>query len=166
MKWIVFSDSHGNTKNMESAIQKFENEIDAIVHLGDYVEDVEKIKNIYTNKKILQVAGNNDFSSIPEEKILNLNEHKIFLTHGHYYNVYFGVDRLNYKARELGVNVVLYGHSHKPFVSYEDELLILNPGSISAPRGFSVCSFAILEILEEIKYKFYGFFDEDIKEIQ
>ncbi len=165
MKVLVFSDSHSNIKNMEKAIKMFENEIVGIIHLGDYVDDVEKIKKIYKDKCFLQVAGNNDFTDIPNEKIVNINGHKVFLTHGHEYNVYFGIDKLYYRLNEIGVNIGLYGHTHKPFVFFEDDFLILNPGSISFPRGFSVSTFALIEFLDNISYKFYGIFDDTIKEI-
>ena len=164
MKVLVFSDSHGNIKNMEKAINMFNN-IDTIIHLGDYVEDIEKIKKNYKDKLFIQVAGNNDFTDIPNEKLININGYKVFITHGHEYNVYFGIDRLYYRLREIGVNVALYGHSHKPLSFFEDDFLILNPGSISFPRGFSVCSFMVMEFLDDISYKFYGIFDEDIREI-
>lgn len=165
MKVIVFSDSHANVKNMKKAIEMFKDEVQAIIHLGDYVEDVEKIKKLYKDKLFLQVAGNNDFTDIPNEKIVDINGHKVFLTHGHEYNVYFGVDRLYYRLNELGVSTGLYGHTHKPFVLFEDDFLVLNPGSISFPRGFSVCTFLVMEFLDDISYKFYGIFDDSIKEI-
>lgn len=166
MKVIIFSDSHGNIKNMQNAIEKFKNEIVGIIHLGDYVEDLEKIKKIFKDKTFIQVAGNNDFTDIPNEKIIDINGHKIFLTHGHEYNVYFGIDRLYYKLCEIGINVGLYGHTHKPFVFYEDDFLILNPGSISFPRGSSICTFIIIDFLDEINYKFYGIFEDGIKQIE
>ncbi len=166
MKVLVFSDSHANIKNMKKAINMFENEIQAIIHLGDYVEDIEKCKKKYKDKLFLQVAGNNDFTNIPNEKIVDINGHKVFLTHGHEYNVYFGIDRLYYRLNEIGVNIALYGHTHKPLVFFEDDFLILNPGSISFPRGFSVCTFLIMEFLDDISYKFYGIFEDGIKEIK
>ena len=143
----------------------FENEIVGIIHLGDYVGDVEKIKKIYKDKCFLQVAGNNDFTDISNEKIVDINGYKVFLTHGHEYNVYFGIDKLYYRLNEIGVNIGLYGHTHKPFVFFEDDFLILNPGSISFPRGFSVSTFVLIEFLDNISYKFYGIFDDTIKEI-
>ncbi len=77
MKVLVFSDSHSNIENMEKAIKMFENEIVGIIHLGDYVGDVEKIKKIYKDKCFLQVSGNNDFTDISNEKIVDINGHKV-----------------------------------------------------------------------------------------
>ncbi len=164
MKALVFSDSHGNIENIEKALNMFD-DINVIIHLGDYVEDVEKLKKQYKNKIFMQVAGNNDFTDIPSEKIIDIKGNKVFITHGHEYNVYFGIDRLYYRLREIGANIALYGHSHKPLSFYEEDLLILNPGSISFPRGFSFCSFIYIDFSDKISYKFYGIFDDEIKEI-
>ena len=164
MKVLVFSDSHGELENIKKAIDTYY-EIDTIIHLGDYSKDIDHLKKIYEDKIFIQVAGNNDFTEIPNEKIIDINGHKVFISHGHEYNVYFGIDRLYYRLRELGVNTALYGHTHKPLSYFEDDFLILNPGSISYPRGFKVCSFIIMEFLDDISYKFYGIFDNKIKEI-
>ncbi|WP_250278945.1 metallophosphoesterase family protein [[Clostridium] colinum] len=166
MKALIFSDSHSNIKNMKTAIKMFEDEVEIIIHLGDYVEDIEKVKKIYKNKTFIQVAGNNDFTDIPNEKVVYINGHKVFLTHGHEYNVYFGIDKLYYRLQELNSKICLYGHTHKPLVFAEDNFLILNPGSISFPRGGSICSFILMEFLDNLNYKFYTIYGNDIKEVQ
>ena len=47
MKALVFSDSHGYIKNMIKAIDHFKDEIDIIIHLGDYVDDVSELLYLY-----------------------------------------------------------------------------------------------------------------------
>lgn len=166
MKAIIFSDSHGNIKNIIMAIEKFKDKIDIIIHLGDYITDTEKIKDIFPQIELIGISGNNDFSSVSSHKSLEILGNKIFMTHGHEYNVYFGIERLFYKAIEINANIVLYGHTHKYFSLEEDGILILNPGSISCPRGGIICTFAILDIEEgHVTHKFFGFFGEDIKQI-
>ena len=57
------------------------------------------------------------------------------LTHGHYYYVSVGTRDLVEDAKANGCNVVMFGHTHIPFVNQDDpELTILNPGSLSFPR--------------------------------
>ena len=58
----------------------------------------------------------------------------MLLTHGHYYNVTVGVERLKEEARERGIDIAMFGHTHRPYLEIGDELVILNPGSISFPR--------------------------------
>lgn len=164
MKVLVFSDSHGNTKYMTKAIDFF-TDIDTIIHLGDYSDDIDKIKKQYSDKKFVQVAGNNDFTNIEDEKIVTINGYKVFLTHGHLYDAYWGIDKLFYKSKEIGSDVCLYGHTHTPLAYFEDDVLILNPGSISFPRGFSHTTTLIIDFADDIQYKFYCVNDDEIKHI-
>ena len=66
--------------------------------------------------------GNNDFfSNLDREKELKIGEYRVLLTHGHYYNVSLGVERLEQEARDRRLDIVMYGHTHRPFyeaVSY------------------------------------------------
>ncbi len=51
------------------------------------------------------------------------------------YYVNSGVDYyLREHALEYGYDVVMYGHTHVPYIEIGDDVTILNPGSISYPR--------------------------------
>lgn len=164
MRVMVVSDSHGGNHYMLECIRVFETQIDAIIHLGDHIKDVDDIKRNFPNIKIYAVAGNNDYVSQSSESLIELDGYKLFLTHGHKYSPYSGVETLRYKGLEVGADVVLYGHTHSQLADYHD-ILILNPGSISLPRGNNIKSFAILELNNNnINYKFYGIFGDEIKE--
>ena len=45
-----------------------------------------------------------------------------------------GTQMLVEAAKEKGADVVFYGHTHVPELTYEDDITIVNPGSISYPR--------------------------------
>jgi len=45
-----------------------------------------------------------------------------------------GNERLKQEARARGVDIVFYGHTHRPVVEIEDDVIAVNPGSISYPR--------------------------------
>ncbi|MCL2456121.1 MAG: metallophosphoesterase family protein, partial [Defluviitaleaceae bacterium] len=74
---------------------------------------------------------------------------KILLTHGNKLGVKVGIDRLAYYAREKGANAIFYGHTHFPICVTVGGILVLNPGSPSFPRGGSLASYAIVEILPD-----------------
>lgn len=59
---------------------------------------------------------------------------KILFSHGHTFGVKYSLDRIYYKAKEIGAKIVLFGHTHCRYYSYEDGVHILNPGSASCPR--------------------------------
>ncbi len=135
MKIIVVSDTHGN---VDGFIKEIKNHPDCemIIHLGDYTDDARKIKN-QTDKKLIFIRGNNDFMDFKaqDEKVIYIKGHKIFLTHGHQYNVYFGLERLAYKAMEVGADLVLFGHSHINVDESYRNIRLINPGSTTYPRG-------------------------------
>lgn len=148
----VLSDTH----RYESAIKKAVDmckDADKIIHLGDNVSDLEVIK-AYTDKEIISVRGNCDSEiSVPSEKVIDLEGTKIFLTHGHNYGVKTSILRLKYRAEELGVSIALYGHSHIPFISKENGVWLINPGSVSLSKTKDN-TMAFIEINKENIYPY------------
>lgn len=132
MRILVVSDTHRKHDNLDIAIEKVMP--DRIYHLGDgeggedYIEAVAECP-------LEIVHGNCDFgSNLPAEVVMSLGRHVVMLTHGHYYNVNYGTQMLVEAAKEKGADVVFYGHTHVPELTYEDDITIVNPGSISYPR--------------------------------
>ncbi|MGI5999893.1 MAG: metallophosphoesterase family protein, partial [Candidatus Merdisoma sp.] len=37
-------------------------------------------------------------------------------------------------ARARGFNLVMFGHTHRPYLEQDQDITILNPGSLSYPR--------------------------------
>ena len=139
---LVFSDSHGHTDYITSAIERIP--ADLIVHLGDKVYDIEKVSYIYDDLSFEYVSGNCDFDSyLPSTKIIEAEGFRILLTHGHPYNVKQSLLSLKSYAIENNVDCILYGHTHISECSYENGMLILNPGSGSVPGDES---FGVIEI--------------------
>ena len=54
----------------------------------------------------------------------------MLLTHGHNYHVRMHLLSLVYRAREAEVQVALFGHTHAQYMSYEQGVLLLNPGAL------------------------------------
>lgn len=152
MKIIVVSDTHGRIEEFLEQIEKMD-KIDMIIHLGDYLEDGLEIEE-KTGIKTMVVKGNGDFlhPGYSEDKIFDIKGKKIFITHGHRYNVRYGVDNLLYKGEEIKADLVLFGHTHVSTLSEESGIIVMNPGSPSLPRGFKgKKTFGIIEIDKDIK---------------
>lgn len=133
MKILIVSDTHGREKNLMKVLEKV-GQIDHLIHLGD-VEGSEELICTMTEAPVTMVAGNNDFySDLPREEILTLGDYRALLTHGHYYYVGMGHERLREEARNKKVDIVMYGHTHMPCIDQSEGLTILNPGSLSLPR--------------------------------
>lgn len=133
MKIMIVSDTHKSHRNLERVLEKT-GKIDMLIHLGD-VEGEEDYIGALADCPVHILSGNNDFfSDLPREEEFDAEGKHIFITHGHYYYVSMNEERLKEEARSRGADIVMYGHTHRPSCVREDNLLILNPGSIAFPR--------------------------------
>lgn len=135
MKILVVSDTHRKDDNLERVIKE-QAPLDMLIHLGD-AEGSEYAIAKWVNEdcRLEMVMGNNDFFSALDREIeLELGPHRVLLTHGHYYNVSLGVEKLYEEAMERGCDIAMYGHTHRPFLDVRGDVTILNPGSLSYPR--------------------------------
>lgn len=133
MKILIVSDTHGQHKNLDIVLERM-GKIDALIHLGD-VESEEHYIEAVAGCKTYMIAGNNDyFSDLPGEREFMLGKYHVFITHGHYYYVHMGTKRLKQEARARRADIVMYGHTHCPDIDLEDDVITINPGSLSRPR--------------------------------
>lgn len=148
MKIAVISDTHKLINKTLQTLKNMKN-LDLIIHLGDYVKDAREIEKAM-NIKTICVRGNGDYldKDVDLEKVLKIYGKKIFLTHGHNYDVKNGVSKLFYRAKELECDIVLFGHTHMSTLLEHEGILILNPGSPEEPSSVSKGSIGLLEISE------------------
>lgn len=133
MRILVVSDTHGRDKNLETVLESC-GRIDLLIHAGDVQHSADYIR-VIAGCPVYMVAGNNDyFSDLPEEVEFQLGKYRVFLAHGHFYCVNAGYNRLRREGRARGAHMVIFGHTHRPFIETEKDLTLLNPGSISFPR--------------------------------
>lgn len=133
MKILVVSDTHGHTKNLERVLEKV-GDIDLFIHCGD-LEGGEGYIRALVDVPCYMVAGNNDwFSDLQREMEISVDDYRIWITHGNNYGASMGPERLLEEAAARNVDVVLYGHTHRPLIEYQDNIVIVNPGSLSYPR--------------------------------
>lgn len=105
-----------------------------VIHLGD-AEGSEYFLSKHASCPIEVVAGNNDFfSNLPKEREVHIGNYKVLLTHGHYYYVTVGMEQLRQEAIARGVDIVMFGHTHRPLLKVGKKVTLLNPGSLSYPR--------------------------------
>jgi putative phosphoesterase len=137
------SDSHGNVPLVLQACDTA-GPFDALLHLGDGSEDAEILADAL-DVTVFHVAGNCDTGSAsPRELLLEYEGKKLLLMHGDSCGVKSGLARLEMRAREAGVDAVLFGHTHRATVTSLSGILAVNPGTLM--RTAQKKSFAILEI--------------------
>lgn len=132
MKILIVSDTHRKNENYFKLLRMYTP--DLIIHCGD-AEGSEYALTEAAGCPVQIVLGNNDFFSyLPKELELDLGGFKVWVTHGHNYYVSMGNETIKREAVARGMDIVLYGHTHKPVVDREGGVIAVNPGSLSYPR--------------------------------
>ncbi len=146
MRLLVVSDSHRNTDTLRNVLNMHSAVADMIIHLGDGEDEYEALIKPLPVRSIF-VCGNCDFcSSYPDTKIVEFAGKKVFCTHGHRYGVKMNLSTLKVSAHNQGADIVLYGHTHVSYSSYEDGIYIVNPGSLSWRRDRP--SYALIDVVD------------------
>jgi uncharacterized protein len=121
---------------------------DVIIHTGDF--SVPESLLLFNEKRCtLGVCGNNDVpdlaQTLPDRLMIRAGNRTIRVTHGHLErgpSARVGVQ----KAHAGSVDLVIYGHSHKPHWEEVNSTWFLNPGSPTMKRREPRYSFAWLDI--------------------
>lgn len=148
MRIGVVSDSHGDLAAIGKVIAAA-GPVDLWLHAGDYSRDASAFAG-KSAAKVIAVAGNCDgrVKDKPDEFIA-AGSRKIWLTHGHRYQVKQTNRELIWWARHYEADVVVFGHTHVPMIEESDGLLMVNPGSVSQPR-WGRSTYAVIEIVAEV----------------
>lgn len=155
MKVLVVSDTHGYTENLERVLEQ-EQTVDALIHCGD-LEGQEDYIRALADCPCYMVAGNNDwFSDLDRELEIELEGMRFLITHGHNYGVSMNFSYLLEEGRSREVDVVLFGHIHRPVLEKHDNVILANPGSLSYPRQRGKKpTYLVMEIDKNGKIRFF-----------
>lgn len=151
MKILVVSDTHGDIQRLRSLVRGVRKGIAALIHCGDHDGDALEVQKLYPDLPVYTVRGNCDFGNAsPLIRVEALGGKKILITHGHRHDVKGGLINLAYTCLENGADICVFGHTHVPMVeTYQNSIVMLNPGSLSRPRGFSRASYGVIDISPE-----------------
>lgn len=142
MKFLIVSDSHGLTYELEDLLNQYR-DFDGFIHCGDS----ELSKNEMTG--FAAVIGNNDYNYLPNQLVVNVGNEKALVIHSHRQGIFNTSQILSYMAEEEGAKFVFHGHTHV----FKDEMVggvrIMNPGSLWRSRDDGSSSYAIFEIDED-----------------
>ncbi len=126
MRILVISDSHGRNDDVKGVLEQV-GEIDMLIHCGDVERGDQYIRDI-AGCPVVMVAGNNDYYlDLPSEETIEVEGYRIWVTHGHPYYVNSGVDYLREYGEMHDVDVVMYGHTHVPFIQIRGRYDNLKP---------------------------------------
>ena len=159
MKALIISDIHGSGNKLKLVLETpFEyNHVilvgDLMYHgprnpiLEDYNPQAVADTLNAINKPITAVRGNCDsevdqmlldFKMMQDYSQLVIKEKSIFVTHGHI------LDPIE-DAESTLADLFISGHTHITSIDEYDSQTVLNPGSISMPKGGHPATYAIIE---------------------
>ena len=132
MKVLIVSDTHRKNDIYFNIVKL--HKPDMVIHCGD-AEGSEYALTEAADCPVHIVLGNNDFfSELPRELELQVGKYKVWVSHGHTYYVSMGNEQIKHEAAARGVDIVCYGHTHRPVIDQKGPVIALNPGSLSYPR--------------------------------
>lgn len=166
MRLMIASDIHGSSYYLKKLLEQYKNEQpDKLLLLGDLLYhgprndlpkgyDPQEIIGLLNNMKeeILCVRGNCDtevdqmvlpFPIMADYGLLSIEGKTLYATHGHV----FHPDHL--PPMQEG-DALLYGHTHllraeRVMAEGIGQITVLNPGSVSIPKGGNPATYGILE---------------------
>jgi uncharacterized protein len=160
VKLIVMSDSHGDTETVKavSALSA-----DATFHCGDS----ELLYDDPIMRPLYAVRGNCDFDErFPSSLLVDVHGKSVFVVHGHEHDVKRSLMGLYYSAKEMGADVILFGHSHLYGAEMKDGILFLNPGSTLQPRGGKEATYAVVEWDDTVRVTFKNMVHEVVDSVK
>ncbi|PTM58223.1 metallophosphoesterase family protein [Desmospora activa] len=143
MRILIVSDSHGEEALLNRIVKR--EEADHVIHCGDFCTDQSRLPAV----SLTVVRGNCDWEPVPEEQQWDGGAWRFFVVHGHRHHVNSSLLSLRYRAEKVGATIACFGHSHYPLCEQSGNILLINPGSITQPRGFAVPTYTVLEDVDE-----------------
>lgn len=146
MKILITSDSHGLEKELLELVERHKHDVETFIHCGDS----ELASDSAEMTPYLAVKGNCDSDAhYRNDLITEVDSIKVFVTHGHLYNVKMTAMNLLYKAEECAANIICFGHTHVAGSFKEGDHIFINPGSLRLPRNIEEKTYVICDIDSE-----------------
>lgn len=165
MKIGILSDTHGSSLYFNKAMDVL-GDCDAYLHAGDilYHGPRNDLPEGYNPKELINTINN--LSSIIFAKgnceadvdqmvlkhpiqgpyaLVQFDEFRFIINHGYTDSK----DKIIENAKNMGADFLILGHTHVKELSFDENLIIINPGSTSIPKDGSR-SVAIVEINPDI----------------
>lgn len=125
----VISDTHGRISDKALEVLKGSA---AIIHAGD-VGSLDVIKALEEIAPVYPVKGNTDrgiwAQSLHMTQLVEIGGRSFYVLHD--------IGALDIEPKSIGIDAVIYGHTHKPKEEMRDGVLYFNPGS-AGPKRFNL----------------------------
>ena len=135
MKLAILSDTHGL---LRPEVREHLRDVDAIIHAGD-IDRQEILDELARYAALYAVRGNNDFywaKHLRRSLTTSFGGLNFYVVHN-----------LDCAPADLtGLDVVIYGHTHRYAMEERDGVLWLNPGSCGPRRFYQDVTMAVAQV--------------------
>lgn len=139
MKIIALADTHIKSGSLLEQIPpdliRLIKGADMVIHAGDFVTKAayDELSGIC---RLEAVHGNMDEAALkdllPERKVIEMEGIRLGIVHEAALSLHDTTGAW-YMAKEMGVDILIFGHMHKPVIE-KDDVLLACPGSPTVPR--------------------------------
>jgi len=154
MRLGVLSDTHAfgdrRRETLDRVADLFDRaRVDLVLHAGD-IGDAAVLAGLERAAPVIAVRGNADpldlIETLPDRVWLEIGRRRALLTHGHHGKTAL----LTVKALAApGLDLIVFGHSHKPSIGREGETILFNPGSPTERRWNPHFGVGVIEVSED-----------------
>jgi uncharacterized protein len=154
----VLSDTHipYRSKRLPEFVLNQLKGVDLILHAGDW-QTLEVYDLLSKIAPVEGVAGNTDGVEVVQrlgwKKIIEAGSYRIGLVHGHGGERSKTVDRALETFAHERVDMIIFGHSHIPYLEERKGIILFNPGSPTDKRRQPKYSFGLVQITNQIVAK-------------
>jgi len=137
---LVFGDAHIPSRR-DSIPKAFYDHIektsyDLALITGDLVRESDMYSALPSLPRCFTVVGNMDYGSQYNfHEQIQLDEFNLLLLHGTQLRPRGSITQLWEIVQEVGADVAVHGHTHKPSIDLYKDRLFLNPGTVSGATG-------------------------------
>ncbi len=152
MEFLIFSDAHGRNSGIRAALARQPRQPDGVIFLGDGLRQLDRARcspqrrcSVCAETAILPCRSGR---TPPRNSFCTLKGIPCFSPHGARYGVNSGTGLLETAAAQKGADVVLFGHTHEPYLhsiaagervgerTLSRPMTLFNPGSIGYGGSF------------------------------
>ncbi|MGC8849032.1 MAG: metallophosphoesterase family protein [Candidatus Bathyarchaeia archaeon] len=132
----LLSDTHipSRAGRLPDGVAEVFSQVDLIIHAGD-LTSIKVIEELEALAPVLAAHGNKDppdvKASLPRMGLTEVHGWRIGVIHD--VGFPWGMKTMKRTARENNLNILVLGHTHRPFVKWDEGILFINPGSPTNP---------------------------------
>jgi uncharacterized protein len=155
MRVLVLSDTHlTDPKKLPVRLLAEISAADYVLHAGDFTSP-KVVALLETESSFIGVAGNNDSSELQAKlgykQLFVLTGYRIGMVHGDLGVGKTTLDRALNSFADCELDLLIFGHSHQPYLKKHDATWIMNPGSPTNRRNSPRYSYGLLELGTELQ---------------